>query len=483
MTKRDPRGQLVLLAGILVVAAALRGIGLDAGLWYDEVVTLVEFVRLPTPELLTTYTTPNNHILYTLLAQGSVAAFGETAWALRLPAVVFGVASVGALWLLGTRVTSPTETALAAGLAAISYHHVWFSQNARAYTGLLLCILLATWLFVGGMRRPGRGVWVAYAAVVAIALYLHLSAVFAIAAQGIVYFAMFLRRRFGRLPGDDQYPGAAQPWPLLGFALAAGLTALIYAPLIPQMTETFGAESSSGAKVEAWTNPLWTVTDIVNGLGLGPLSWVVALLGASIATVGVVSYARRDPMLTAIALIPIPITLLALTALSFHVWPRYFFVSAGFALLLGVRGLLVTARAIGRPWQASRPAAAIAAATAVLAAATMLPKNYRLPKQDYAGARAWVEEQRQPGEPVLTAGMAAFCYERYFATDWQTVDDLEDLTRARQGHASVWLVYSFPTALAASHAELHGHLNSEFEVAAEFHGTLADGTIYVCRSR
>jgi len=471
------------LAVILVVAAALRLTDLGAGLWYDEVVTLVEFVRLTTIDLLTTYTTPNNHILFTLAAKGSVAAIGETAAALRLPAVLCGIASIAAIWLLGRHVTAPGEATLAAAMAAVSYHHVWFSQNARGYTGLLLCVLLATWLFIRGLQRPERASWVAYGAVIAAALYIHLSAAFTFAAHGLVYLVMYTRRRLAPPTTDDRHPGAATLRPLAGIAFAAALAAAVYAPLLPQLLETFSAQRSDAVKVTEWTNPLWTAAELIRGLGGGPLSWGAALIGGVIAAVGLASYMRRDVVLTTLMLLPVPVTLAALIATSFHVWPRYFFVAAGFALLIFARGLMVTARAIGQRLRAPRAAPAVAAIGALAALAMMLPKNYALPKQDYAGARDWVMTSSGPGDAVLTVGMASYCYQNLFAPGWTPIDSLEDLDVARQGHDRVWLVYSFPTVLQTSHPQLYERLDAEFERVAEFPGTLADGTIFVCRSR
>ena len=149
------------LALLLVAAALLRIIHLDSGLWYDEIVTLVEFVRLPLASLVTTYTSTNNHILYSLLAKACTSLFGESSWALRLPAAVFGVASIWALFGLGREVTTRREALLASALMAFSYHHVWFSQNARGYTILLLGTIVATELLMRGLANGRRSLWAA----------------------------------------------------------------------------------------------------------------------------------------------------------------------------------------------------------------------------------------------------------------------------------------------------------------------------------
>ena len=67
--------------------------------------------------------------------------------------VLFGLASILALYLFGRQVTSASESLLAAALLTFSYHHVWFSQNARGYTGLLFWTLLSSWLLLRALRN------------------------------------------------------------------------------------------------------------------------------------------------------------------------------------------------------------------------------------------------------------------------------------------------------------------------------------------
>ncbi len=155
------RTWLLTVGGLTVLGAVLRAIRLDAGLWYDEIVTLVIAVRLPVDRLLTEFPHNNHHPLYSLLAHLSVTFLGEHAWSLRLPAYAFGVATIPMLYRLGTTVTTRREALLAAALLCVSYHHVWFSQNARGYSLLAFFVLLSTDLLVRGLRgrETGRMPW------------------------------------------------------------------------------------------------------------------------------------------------------------------------------------------------------------------------------------------------------------------------------------------------------------------------------------
>ena len=95
------------LAGVLALALALRLFKADAALWYDEIFTLVNFVRLPTGELIASYDSLNNHMLYSLAAQACVAVLGENPLALRLPAILLGIGSIFVQWRISRRVTGP----------------------------------------------------------------------------------------------------------------------------------------------------------------------------------------------------------------------------------------------------------------------------------------------------------------------------------------------------------------------------------------
>jgi hypothetical protein len=154
---RSLTGSIWPVLGLMGLAVVLRLMNLDSGLWFDEVVTLTEFVRLPAAELVRNYADQNQHPLFSLMAHGSVELFGESAWALRLPAALFGVATVGVLYGF-------------ARLLAVSYHHVWFSQNARGYTMLVFFALLGSWLFLENLHRPRLSLSLGYGAVMALAM-------------------------------------------------------------------------------------------------------------------------------------------------------------------------------------------------------------------------------------------------------------------------------------------------------------------------
>ena len=201
------------LLGLTLLALVLRVIGLNSGLWLDEIYSVVNQFRLSPDELFVTYVSDNQHPLYAILASISISIFGEHAWAIRLPAMLFGVASIPALYLLGSRVGNRHEALLAASLLAVSYHHIWFSQNARGYSAIALAAILCTDRLLCLLRdHKQRDVWL-FGIIAALGCYAHLTMVFLVVGQFIVFVLWLL---FLRDPGVRK---VSWQQPLLAFFL------------------------------------------------------------------------------------------------------------------------------------------------------------------------------------------------------------------------------------------------------------------------
>jgi mannosyltransferase len=489
------------LLAVVALALVLRLFKLDAELWYDEILTLVNFVRLPFAELVTTYTSLNNHMLYSLEAKTVIALFGEHPWTLRLPAALFGVASVAVAYRLAREAVGPWEARLGALLLAISYHHVWFSQNARGYTGLLFFSLLGTLYFVRAARAGSKKLWVLYGVTIALAGYTHLTAALFFASHALVWAALFAARRFRSAEAMrrwEPYAGASGTGPLFGLGLGAGLTALLYAPVVPSMLGTFQKVTGSPAVQAAaqtvvkpsdgqWKNPLWTMLEIVRGFGeLGPLLAIALPVALSLLVVGAVSLCRRNRLLASVYLVNVPFTMLVLVAAGFRLWPRYFFLDVAFVLFCLVRGLLATvdfaAARLGLSERVALVGARVGAGLAVLASLALLPKNYAYPKQNFEGALEYVEATRKPGDQVAAFGLARVPYSEYFHPPWTMVADAAELERVRALPGRTFVVYAFSGHAKSRHPDVMAVVSAEFSRDRKFVGTLGDGDVIVAKS-
>lgn len=469
-----------LVLGVLVTLALLARLHrLEEGIWLDEIFAYVQYVSRSAGAIFTTFDDPNNHLLYTLSASLAVDGFGAGAWSLRLPAAVFGAGSVLAMYYFARQVCDRREALFSAALLAFSYHHIWFSQNARGYTALLFFALLSSAFLVRSMRDGHLRGWLLYAVTAALGMMTHLTMGFVILAQFVVYLTPILAGRASR-EGFDRWQGF-----FAGFVTGGLLSVLAYAFVLPQMFDG-GLVSGTEGTVEEWTNPVWMVLEVMRALQLGFAGGVMALAAVTVFALGLFDYLRRQPVVPVLFLVSCLSAFILMISINYTLFPRFFFYAMGFAVMIVVRGALVTGDGLGRLLRLPRAASGwpgVAACTVmVLVALLSMPRAYG-PKQDYEGALAFIEAERLAGDAVVTVGTASYPYESFYATDWTPVDTLEALTDVHAGSTRTWVVYTMPMHTEAAYPDIFEHLAREYDEVERFRGTLNGGDVVVCRSR
>lgn len=467
------------LLGLTVIALVLRLINLDSGLWIDEISSLVNQYRLPVGEVFTSYIGDNQHPLYAVLASASVSIFGEHAWSIRLPAVLFGVASVPALYLLGAQVSSRREGLLSAALLTFSYHHVWFSQNARAYTALALAAILCSFFFIRLLyETKNRDVWL-YGLIAALGCYAHLTMVFVVAGHFLIYLLALV------FPGELRRGLTHWKPPLVALALAAVMTIMLYGPIIAQVADYFVNKPSDLQNV---STPMWALGEAIESLSIGFGTGFVVVLAAMMTLAGLVSYLRTNPVALGLLVLPITVTFAGALLARGTMYPRFFFALIGLAILIGVRGVMVTfgwcARRLFRGddrESISLGVATVIVVFGILISALSLTRNYQYPKMDFQGARNWVEAHADTQDRIVTVGAAEPPYRTYYEVDWPLVNVAADLHPLLAGDGSVWVVYTFGRYLAESLPEVMAEIRKNCVEEKRFHGTLGGGDVIVCR--
>jgi mannosyltransferase len=472
----DPAVAIVTV--LTVIGLALRAVGSNSELWYDEIYSLVVSSRPPLRELLTTYYGDIQHPLYSLLAHVSVAALGETAWTVRLPAIVFGVASIPLLFLLGRAVASTHEALLASALLTVSYHHIWFSQNARGYTALLFWTLLCTLLFYQGLERRRWLPFLGYAVAAALGAYTHLTIVFVVVSHAIAVLLLAPQRSERREEG----PG----WlarPMAAIVLSGVLTVALYAPMLSQVINFY---LHGTAKMKALSTPGWALLETLRGLQLGFGSQLVVAAGAFLVGCGLWGYWKENRPAFLLLVLPGVVTGLGLVVVLGKLYPRYLFLLAGFAILIVVRGAMVLGALLARLGNSPRRSALGQAigigsiALVIVASAGSLGRVYGHPKQDFSGALRFVESERQGTEPVLTAGAAAWPIQHYYERDWPQIKDIKQIESFSRHARRVWLVYTFPSYIEDETPGLMDAIERKFKTIRIFPGTLEHGEVFVC---
>ncbi len=478
------------LGGLAALALTLRLNALGVGLSFDEIDTLVHYARRPLYEIASTFDSQNQHLLYSLLARISFVALGESAFALRLPAALLGVLSVLAAHRVASLVTDRREAIFTAALLAVSYHHVWFSQNARGYTGLLLFALLGTEQMLcmfgesspRGLRRP-----LAYGAWMALAALTHATAVLIVVGHALVWLGALFAAR-GRPTGPNRWQ------PALGGVFAASFSLIGYALVLPQFVETLLAPTLPGVQT-VWKSPLWLISETFAGIARGVPGGAFTVCGGLVlVALGLRSYVREAPSALALFLAPTVVTVAALLATKHNLWPRMFFFGAGFYVLIALRGIVEWARifSFGQLPALMGKLTTAALALACMANAATAPLAWR-PKQDFEGPQRYLAANAQPGDAVVTVGLTTLVYAEYFIEPWRSVDipdvarpdperSLAALEAIEAAHPRTWIVFTTPPQLQARQPLVWRRIESEYDDAREtFWGTLGGGEVVLAR--
>jgi uncharacterized membrane protein len=199
------------LAGLTAGAAALRFATLGVQSYHhDEVVTASRVLRSDfTHAMEAVGFSESAPPLYYALAWLWTQLTGTGEFGLRSLSALAGVATVPVAYLLGAELRGRRAGLVAAALVAVNPMLLWYSQEARDYSLLVLLTALATLYFIRALRgvpgaRRDLALWGVFSA---LALATHYFAVFPIGLE-----AAWLLRRRGR-----------RAWAGLWIPLVAGL--------------------------------------------------------------------------------------------------------------------------------------------------------------------------------------------------------------------------------------------------------------------
>ena len=179
---------------IMLLALGLRLVNLGGrSLWYDEAFAVL-FAEKGWDAMVDGTLTPVDGgaadvhpLLYYVLLDAWMEAYGQEVFAVRLLSALVGVATVGAVFGLVRDWFSDGRTGLAAAfLTAVVPFHVQYSQEARMYALLALLLTLATWLYWRAWVRPGVGYWLGFGMVAGLSMYAQQLAAFYLLALGLL---------------------------------------------------------------------------------------------------------------------------------------------------------------------------------------------------------------------------------------------------------------------------------------------------------
>jgi mannosyltransferase len=159
--EQNPTVQYWLLAVITLLAFVLRFYKLgEWSFWIDEIFNTNRVqIHYGTIEAVIRNIPPARPWLplSLLLTSSALGILGISEWSARLVPCVIGVVTIPVLYFPIKRYLGVTVGLLATLLLAISPWHLYWSQNARFYTSLLLLCSLALFAFFHGIEQDSPG--------------------------------------------------------------------------------------------------------------------------------------------------------------------------------------------------------------------------------------------------------------------------------------------------------------------------------------
>lgn len=234
----------LLLTGIMLLGTAIRFTGLAAKpLWLDEILTTLfslghSFNQVPRDQIFSLTDLPSIftfnpqatcvQIAQTIAKESThppvffcglhwwlgrmkpTANLQDTVWQVRALPAIFGVATVGAIYLLGRVAFSPNTGLLAAALSAVSPFAVYLSQEARHYTLPLLLITLSLSSLIKIQqefkiqKKVAIKTWIFWVICHTIGLYTHYFFMLGLAAEiGVIFICLIWDIKAGKIDSLD----------------------------------------------------------------------------------------------------------------------------------------------------------------------------------------------------------------------------------------------------------------------------------------
>lgn len=484
--------QVILMLGLITLLAfILRIVKINSDLWLDEIVSIVNYRDFTTLQIVGSYLKSNNHLLNTLLIKLSIGVFGEKEWSARLPAVIFGTATIPALYWVSRMMLPRIASLGVALLLTVSYHHIFFSQNARGYTAYLFFSILSSGLLIKALKDDSADAWIFYITTMFFNFASLLISIFVFTSHiliGAIVIIKIKKKGLSPIPMARRLFGV--------FTITALVSFQLYATVIPQaylVMKSVYTDSAAGYSLFSAE----FIKEIIRGMsaGFGPLAMIGAFLFLIIAITGFVALLRKNWILVSAFVMPVILTAVCLSVRGLAISPRLFLLSLPFTMLVAVEGIFNIAKFIASMAGSHdnaiyRKSAIIMILIGCVVSLASLKNYYSVHKQPYRPSIQYLESIKQPEDIVLVIHLAEVGY-RYYCNrlgidigesgDYFFVRSMDKLNKAlssREGKNS-YLVTTFPRALHILYPELEKRITNDWIVAKSFPATIGGGGITI----
>jgi mannosyltransferase len=184
---------IITLWVIIFLGAFLRIYHLGAeSMWLDEACSVMGSRQSLKLVIESSGNLHNQPPLYFIILHFWMIFFGTTEVAARSLSAICGIISVYFIYKIGSQLVNKKVAFIGSFLSAISAFLIEYSQEARAYSLLLLLSLLSFYLFIKILKtnRPNKLYFLHYLLINLGLVYTHVFGIFVIFSQ-VFYFAIF----------------------------------------------------------------------------------------------------------------------------------------------------------------------------------------------------------------------------------------------------------------------------------------------------
>lgn len=417
---RKPVAQYWLLIVITIIAAALRFYKLGAwSFWGDEMITVRVVNEVFNGGLIPTQFLKRG--LSLMLIGPTLTLLGTSEWSARLVPALIGVISIPAFYFPIRKMFGPAVALLAGLLLAVSPWHLYWSQNARYSTMLLLFYTLALLTFYFGIEEDRPWYLLLSLFFLGLAVMERLMALFFVPVV-VSYLALLRIMPFEK-------PAGLRLRNLVVFFLPSLFGALFLA--LPYLQQA-GFWQNQFGQFFGWTNnnPFWILAGVVYYVTIP--TFCFGILGGLYL---LVKKNRAALLLSLGALLP----LLAIMVISlfFYTANRYVFVSLTSLIILAS----VAAKELF--WQTPKSVKLLAAGAWLMLLLMPLGEDvlyykYQNGNRDnWRGAFALIKQQKKADDLVVTGNPLLGDY--YLQEKTSGMERL-DLTQIEGNENRVWFV-------------------------------------------
>lgn len=180
----NQKPQLGVLIALFVAAIVTR----FYGIWEWDLVNDEYFTATKAYERYASIINPSYYSLVVL----TYKLFGNAEWLSRIPAFILAVFSIPVLYFSWSRNIGKNAALFASGILIVSAWHLWFSQYARFYIGVLLFSSVSYFFFFRAIyvEKLSNLVWAIIFSVLAVSF--HVTAIFVPVSVFVAYIILFL---------------------------------------------------------------------------------------------------------------------------------------------------------------------------------------------------------------------------------------------------------------------------------------------------